>query len=204
MIPTNAVPLNPEVDSFSYMETLVESLAVLGRLGNALDTVAQRLPNEVFTLVETTLDEVEERAEYGQRGSMFALNGAMGRSEAVYYFSSTDPSIGQGHAIKGGPTLNASCLRLAALESSTKRVDHEILKDLFWTLYSKLHAVAEGLRVVYEVTNRVGSVSFLPFFVIGREVISLLLEAGLQGLFRDKTRLSFPTPRFVEIGADGG
>lgn len=169
---TNAVPLNPEADSFSYMETLIESLAVLGKLGNALDTVAQRLPSEIFTMVETTLDEVEERAEYGRQGSMFALNGAMGRSEGVYFFSSNDSSIEQRSTIKG-PTLNASCLRLAALESSSKRVDHEILKDLFWTLYSKLDAVAQGLRVVYEVTNRVGSVSLPPFFVIGREDISL-------------------------------
>jgi exocyst complex component 4 len=201
---TNAVPLNPEADSFSYMETLIESLAVLGKLGNALDTVAQRLPSEIFTLVETTLDEVEERAEYGRRGSMYALNGAMGRSEGVYFFSSTDSSsVGQRNTIKG-PTLNASCLRLAALESSTKRVDHEILKDLFWTLYSKLDAVAQGLRVVYEVTNRVGSVSLPPFFIIHREVTSLLLEAGFQRLLWNETRLSFSSSRIVAFGADGG
>jgi exocyst complex component 4 len=163
---TNTAPLNPEADSFSYMETLIESLAVLGKLGNALDTVAQRLPSEIFTLVETTLDEVEERAEYGRRGSMFALNGAMGRLDGVYIFSATDSSsVGQGNTSKG-PGLNAACLRLAALESSTKRVDHEILRDLFWTLYSKLDAVAQGLRVVYEVTNRVGSVRLPPFFII--------------------------------------
>ncbi|THH02605.1 hypothetical protein EW026_g281 [Hermanssonia centrifuga] len=30
------------------------------------------------------------------------------------------------------------------------------MKDLFWTLYSKLDAVAQGLRVVYEVSNRIG------------------------------------------------
>jgi exocyst complex component 4 len=153
---TNAAPPNPEADSFSYMETLIESLAVLGKLGSALDTVAQRLQSEIFTLVETTLDEVEERADYGRRVSLPALNGAIGRSEGVYF--STDPSVGQASAIKG-PTSKASCLRLAALESSAKRVDHEILRDLFWTLYSKLDAVAQGLRVVYEVSNRVGSVS---------------------------------------------
>lgn len=140
------------------METLIESLAVLGKLGNALDTVAQRLPSEIFALVETTLDEVEERAEYGRRGSVFALNATMGRSEGAYFLLLNDSPAGHGSTIKGS-ALNASCLRLAALESSTKQVDHEILRDLFWTLYSKLDAVAQGLRVVYEVTNRVGSVS---------------------------------------------
>ncbi|KNZ74114.1 putative exocyst complex component sec8 [Termitomyces sp. J132] len=114
---------NPEADSFAYMETLLESLAVLGKLGSALDNVAQRLPSEIFNLVETTLDEVEERAEYGRRTTVLGLSEILGSTE----------------------------------ESSSKRVEHEILKDLFWTLYSKLDAVAQGLRVIYEVANRIGS-----------------------------------------------
>lgn len=152
--------LNPESDSFTYMETLLESLAVLGKLGSALDNVAQRLPGEIYTLVETTLDEVAERAEYGRRGSMFTFNGGSGRSEGVYMFSSSDssPGIDQAVAPKGG-FLHASRLRLTALESSSKKVDHETLKDFFWTIYSKLEAVAQGLRIVYEVANRLGSVS---------------------------------------------
>ncbi|KAJ7487411.1 exocyst complex component sec8 [Mycena galericulata] len=122
---------NPESDSFAYVETLLESFAVLGKLGNALDNIGQRLPSEIFTLVETTLDEVEERAEYGRRGSMFSFTGTV--------------------------LWSASGLRLVALESSAKQVDHEILRDLFWTLYSKLDAVAQSLRVIYEVANRIGS-----------------------------------------------
>ena len=58
--------------------------------------------------------------------------------------------------------MDATVLRLTALESSTKVLDQEILKDFFWTLYSKLIAVSEGLRVVYEVANRIGSVRVLP------------------------------------------
>jgi exocyst complex component 4 len=52
---------NPEGNSFHYIEVLLESLGVLGRLGAALDTVAQRVTAELHSLVETTLDEVEER-----------------------------------------------------------------------------------------------------------------------------------------------
>jgi exocyst complex component 4 len=158
---TTPTPLNPEADSFAYMETLIESLAVLGKLGNSLDTVAQRLPTEIFTLVETTLDEVEERAEYGRRGSIFFPNRAIGRSENAYTLTG-DPST-VSVPVAQGVYAKASCLRLVALESSAKRVDHEILKDLFWTLYSKLDAVAQGLRVVYEVANRVGSVRISLF-----------------------------------------
>lgn len=52
---------NPQTDSYVYIENLLEALAVLGRLGQALDTVAQRAPGEIYALVDGTLDEVEER-----------------------------------------------------------------------------------------------------------------------------------------------
>ncbi|KAG6855659.1 hypothetical protein H0H87_012345 [Tephrocybe sp. NHM501043] len=145
---------NPEADSFAYMETLIESLAVLGKLGSALDNIAQRLPSEIFNLVEATLDEVEERTEYGRRSTMLGLGESVGRTEGAYIFTSDNPTAASSVASVKGTYLRASCLRLAALESSSKRVEHEILKDLFWTLYSKLDAVAQGLRVVYEVANR--------------------------------------------------
>lgn len=149
--------LNPESDSFAYMETLLESLAVLGKLAAALDNVSQRLPGEIFSLVETTLGEVEDRAEYGKKRTISSLNeGALDRSEGIYVFTSRDAVTGMTAGVKM-PLLDASTLRLSALESSSKRGDHEILRDLFWTLYSKLDAVAQGLRVLSEVANRIGS-----------------------------------------------
>lgn len=159
---------NPEADSFAYMETLLEALAVLGKLGLALDIVAQKLPQEIYGLVETTLDEVSERAEYGRRASMLGPSSSahVGRPSEIFFhsgagaagmsMSSTFLAHRPGHH---SHLLPASSLRLAALEMSTKRADQEIMKDLFWTLYSKLDAVAQGLRVIYEVSNRIGSVS---------------------------------------------
>jgi exocyst complex component 4 len=157
---------NPETDSFAYMETLLEALAVLGKLGLALDIVAQKLPQEIYALVEATLDEAAERAEYGRRASMIGPTGGVnvGRQSDIYFqtgsgvmsLSSTYLGLRPG----GHSTiLPAFTLRLAALEMSTKHGDQEIMKDLFWTLYSKLDAVAQGLRVIYEVSNRIGSVS---------------------------------------------
>lgn len=52
---------NMELDSFAYIETLLESLACLGKLGVGVDTISQRLQVEMFNLVETTVGEVEER-----------------------------------------------------------------------------------------------------------------------------------------------
>ena len=152
--------LNPEADSFAYMETLLESLAVLGKLGNALDNIAQRLPGEIFALVETTLDEVEERAEYSRR-SLFALNSGLGKSEGVYIFDTCHPVLDDATVGIKTPLMKSSSLRLSVLESLAKRADHDILKDLFWTLYSKLDAVAQGLRVVTEITTRIGSVCLI-------------------------------------------
>jgi exocyst complex component 4 len=51
----------PETDSYRYIETVLESLGVLGQLGPALDVVSQRVAGEIHALVENTLDEVEER-----------------------------------------------------------------------------------------------------------------------------------------------
>ncbi|KAH7910695.1 Sec8 exocyst complex component-specific domain-containing protein [Hygrophoropsis aurantiaca] len=152
---------NPESDSFAYIETLLESLSVLGKLGSTLDIITQRLQGEIYALVEATLDEVEERAEESKRASIFGISG-LGRSEGGYIFASntitgTVSHNGVGPSIPKGVFLRTSSLRLAALESSTKHVDQEILKDFFWTVYSKLDAVTQGLRVVYEVANRIGS-----------------------------------------------
>ncbi|KAF7967561.1 hypothetical protein HWV62_33943 [Athelia sp. TMB] len=153
---------NPESDSFAYIETLLESLAVLGKLGTALDLVTQRLPSEIFALVETTLDEASERAEYGRRGSIMLSTGIKTEGPWLSVNGGNSShgigasSIGSILAPQGG-LLGASSLRLAALESSTKHADHETLKDFFWTVYSKLDAVSQGLRVVYEVSNRIGS-----------------------------------------------
>jgi Exocyst complex component Sec8 C-terminal len=133
---------NLESDSFAYIETVLESLAVLGELGNALDIVAQRISVEISSLLEGTVDEVHERAEFNKRMSLLAP-GSTGRPSSTFGSSRY---------------LALSSLRLASLESSVKPADQETLRDMFWTLYSKLDAVLQGLRVVYEVANRIGSV----------------------------------------------
>ncbi|KAH7055486.1 Sec8 exocyst complex component-specific domain-containing protein [Auriculariales sp. MPI-PUGE-AT-0066] len=60
---------NPENNSFTYIETLLESLAVLGQLASAMDVVVQRMPVEVYSLVENTIEDVSERAEFAKRSS---------------------------------------------------------------------------------------------------------------------------------------
>lgn len=52
---------NPEADSLSYIRLLLESLNSLGYLPNALSTINQRLPVELFKLVDKTNQEVDQR-----------------------------------------------------------------------------------------------------------------------------------------------
>ena len=186
-IATLASNLNPEADSFAYMETLLESLAVLGKLGTSLDTVAQRLPGEIYALVETTLTEVEERAEFSRRRSL-SINGMLEASEGAYLFVSGPPMPAMPVSTSRWPLLKSSSLRLTALESLAKRVEHEILRDFFWTLYSKLDAVAQGLRVVTEVATRIGSVrrflrSLMSIHPFRRDVITRILQARSQARY---------------------
>ena len=52
---------NPESDSFHYIYTIVESFVKLGRLEDAVDAVEQRLPVELYKVLERTNGEVQQR-----------------------------------------------------------------------------------------------------------------------------------------------
>ncbi|CAZ79734.1 unnamed protein product [Tuber melanosporum] len=52
---------NPEADSLYYIRLLLEALNSLGHISNAVGTVNQRLPVELFKLVEKTNNEVDQR-----------------------------------------------------------------------------------------------------------------------------------------------
>ena len=52
---------NPETDSFEYMHMILEALNKMGRLDVAVDRMEQRLPIELFAVVERTNQEVDVR-----------------------------------------------------------------------------------------------------------------------------------------------
>jgi exocyst complex component 4 len=58
---------NPEADTFSYIHLLVESLNSLGRLDVVVETLAQRLPVELFRVVEKCSNEIDQRYPAGYR-----------------------------------------------------------------------------------------------------------------------------------------
>lgn len=55
---------NPESDSFHYIYMIIESLSKMGRLDNAVDSIEQRLPVELFKVVERSNSEIQQRHPY--------------------------------------------------------------------------------------------------------------------------------------------
>ena len=66
---------NPEADTFYFIGLLVEALSRLGRLQGAVDTLKQRLPVELFTIVNETINEVDQRHPSSMRGGSANTHG---------------------------------------------------------------------------------------------------------------------------------
>ncbi|KAK3378015.1 Sec8 exocyst complex component-specific domain-containing protein [Podospora didyma] len=66
---------NPEADTFSYVALLVEALNKLGRLEAAVDTLKQRLPVELFSVVSETINDVDQKHPSSLRGGSFGSGG---------------------------------------------------------------------------------------------------------------------------------
>ncbi|KIR32052.1 exocyst complex component 4 [Cryptococcus deuterogattii MMRL2647] len=154
---------NPETYSYIYIENLLEALAVLGRLGQALDTVAQRAPGEIFALVDGTLDEVEERTEQRREEDLsLRPQNLLGNIGAAPSSRTNLPAATStvAAAVSGRKRLfsSAETSRIEISLGAAGPPEHAaLLKDLFWTLYSKLAAVLEGHRVMYEVSRWISS-----------------------------------------------
>ncbi|KAH8597990.1 Sec8 exocyst complex component-specific domain-containing protein [Bisporella sp. PMI_857] len=67
---------NPESDTFYYIELLVESLNKLGRLESAVNTIKERLPSELFGIVNETNGEVDQRHPSSLRGVISGSRGS--------------------------------------------------------------------------------------------------------------------------------
>jgi exocyst complex component 4 len=58
---TDDSPRNPEADTFYYIQLILEALNRMNRLDIAVDTIEQRLPIELFKVVEKSNNEVAQR-----------------------------------------------------------------------------------------------------------------------------------------------
>lgn len=175
---------NPESDSFLYLEMLLEALARLGKMSVALEVIHQRLPVEIHTLVESTIREVEARTEPLRRSSIAV------RPESILLASSS--ALARAFGAEGGrgslqPSHTgrdrpmSTLLKLSATESSQVESEGEVMRDLFWTLFSKLDAVLQGHRVVHEVASRISQRSGFKETGQGTTSIAEKLRGRLVG-----------------------
>nr|ODN98653.1 exocyst complex component 4 [Cryptococcus depauperatus CBS 7855] len=161
---------NPETDSYTYIETLLEALAAMGRLGQALDMVAQRVPAELHALIEITLDEVESRSEQHREEVDFAT-----RPMSLLAAPDNTHSAVNSNGAKSlfAPT---EMVRIEVSLGAASPPQHTaLLNDLFWTLYSKLAAVLEGHRVIYEVSRWISTRKDFKDSTISFETTSLTI-----------------------------
>lgn len=147
---------NPEANSFTYIESLIESLACLGKLTYAIELIVQRLPHEIYNLVEETIDEVSERHEAIQRPAATS----MARNTLKHDSLASVMSL---TAATASNLPSASGFRPSTSQQHAHLASAETLRDLFWTLFSKLDAVLQGFRVSFEVSMRISEVSLVPF-----------------------------------------
>ncbi|KAJ9143856.1 Exocyst complex component Sec8 [Pleurostoma richardsiae] len=66
---------NPEGDTFHYIALLVEALNKLGRLETAVDIIKQRLPVELFGIVNETMNDIDQKHPSSLRGVASASHG---------------------------------------------------------------------------------------------------------------------------------
>ncbi|KAI7903171.1 uncharacterized protein BX663DRAFT_433609 [Cokeromyces recurvatus] len=115
---------NPETDSYYYMEIIMESLLVLGDIPAALETIQERLPIEIHSLIDKTISEVEQRP--------------------INKWVETHKKD------KNNDENDMYCL-----DKANSEVKNEILKDLLWTLYSKLESVLRGHRFIENCARQI-------------------------------------------------
>lgn len=78
---------NPEADTFYYVGLLVEALNKLGRLQNAVEMLKQRLPVELFGVVNETINEVDQRHPSSLRG------GAPGKTDGLLLYGTRETQL---------------------------------------------------------------------------------------------------------------
>ncbi|KAI8340907.1 Sec8 exocyst complex component-specific domain-containing protein [Chlamydoabsidia padenii] len=121
---TEDLEKNPETDSYYYMEIIMEAFAVLGEIPSALQTLQDRLPLEIHNLFETTITQVESR---------HSVQHQQGRRDQNKKDEESD---------------------IYCLDKANTDTRNEILKDLLWTLYSKIEAVLRGHRFIETCAHR--------------------------------------------------
>lgn len=119
---------NPEANTFEYIQLLIESLHSLGKLDVAIDAIDNRMPVELFKVVERSHSEVEQR------------------------HPSTMRAVAARHRQQHGAICESGTLMQDGGVDAERKAT---LEDLLTTLYAKFETIAEGHRVLHEVVGAI-------------------------------------------------
>ncbi|KNE66413.1 hypothetical protein AMAG_11553 [Allomyces macrogynus ATCC 38327] len=123
---------HPEADSVGFMTLCLEALVALGQLADGLAAVHQRVPRELFELVDKCLEEASDRAK---AAAMTAP--AISTAEPV-----PRPTGARG-------MVDAHALR----DTRAKEARFAALRELTATLCAKLEAVVEGHKLICNLVD---------------------------------------------------
>lgn len=101
---------NPEADTFCYIHLILEALNTLGHLEDAIERIEQRMPVELYRVVDKTNNEIDMRYPSHVRGQLkkekrtnFSMRANDGRSQVLSDFLwtlySKFEAIAEGHRV---------------------------------------------------------------------------------------------------------
>jgi len=104
---------NPELDSYNFMKIILECLRLLEQLPEALETIRQRLPLELYSVVEKTINEIDKKNENSYNISK--------NSKLIFKSKNISDLIG----------------------INSQEAKSNLLKDMLKLLYSKLDSIVQ-------------------------------------------------------------
>jgi exocyst complex component 4 len=141
---------NPEEDNFEYIHMILEALNKMGRLDVAVDRMGQRLPIELFAVVEKTNQEVDTRhpvyvrtaqnLDRGSQASQLSISEATETvlNDLLYTLYSKFEAIAEGHR-----AVHEVIVGIVERESMKK---NETLVGSFKELWKLLQSEVNSLR----------------------------------------------------------
>lgn len=153
---------NPEADTFYYIHMILESLTRLGHLDSAISRIEQRLPVEMYKVVEKTTNDIDSRFPNHARAQAEILKqrttsspNSDGRSpvlsEFLYTLYSKFEAIAEGHRV-----LHDVVTGIAAREQMSKPEQYSGgFTELWNLLQSEMRSLLHDyLATGSEVTSR--------------------------------------------------
>ncbi|TIA91919.1 hypothetical protein E3P99_00854 [Wallemia hederae] len=177
------IPTPSESDTYEYTQSLLEALHILHRLPEVVDLLPQRLPIEMQTLISDTVEEVSSRADAVRKGCNSRRNGNKSNSNSNNDSSNNDSTTSS----PAQSAVTAGIISSLFRDTDNTQKAHEldlgahILRDLLYTLFSKINAVLSSLKAVDAVVGNLTAHSQSLSLVEMWRLVQMELQTLIQG-----------------------